>query len=61
MAVVVAPRRDWETVRAEIEAGLRVQLAGYKLPKAYLRVDAMPLNPGGKIAKGEVRDLVARW
>ena len=33
-------------------------LAGYKCPKRYLKVDALPINAGGKLAKGEVRRMV---
>ena len=49
---------DWETrVRAAAES-----LAKYKWPRAYLRLDALPRNPQGKVPRAKVRALILeRW
>ncbi len=53
-AVVVAPGIEIEMLREHC----RAELAGYKRPKDYVLVDEIPKNPGGKVAKGVVRE---RW
>ena len=76
VAVVGVPDDYWgEAVVAVLEltagaraAGLerslrehaRETLAGYKRPKAYLRVDRLPVNSGGKLAKSEVRSMIEK-
>ena len=76
VAVVGVPDDYWgEAVVAVLElaagartAGLesslrehaRETLAGYKRPKAYLRVDRLPFNSGGKLAKSEVRSMIEK-
>jgi long-chain acyl-CoA synthetase len=40
---------------AELEAHCRTQLAGYKVPKEFLPIDALPRNAGGKVTKAALR------
>ena len=39
-----------------LRAFCRERLAGYKVPKAFERVDALPRNALGKVTKQELRD-----
>lgn len=69
-AVVGVPHPTWgEAVTAyvvlhrgasatedELEAHCRAELAGFKVPRAWTIVDALPRNAGGKILKRELRD-----
>ncbi|WP_176489006.1 class I adenylate-forming enzyme family protein [Rhizorhabdus dicambivorans] len=57
VAAVVQPARD-EPDLAEIDAWLRTQLAGYKVPKYYYVADAMPRNAMNKIVKPTLRDWI---
>ena len=45
--------------RATIDA-CRDQIAGYKLPKQVLTLDALPVNATGKVERGRLRDHFAR-
>jgi fatty-acyl-CoA synthase len=57
-AVVVA--RDGSAVEAdELRAFAREDLAGFKVPKSVVFVDALPKNPSGKILKRELRAQAA--
>jgi acyl-CoA synthetase (AMP-forming)/AMP-acid ligase II len=50
-------RRDGVDVRAaELVAFARERLAGYKLPRAIVFVDALPRTPSGKVLKRELRE-----
>jgi acyl-CoA synthetase (AMP-forming)/AMP-acid ligase II len=74
VAVVGAPHEKWgEEVTAFVvctpgqtleEATLtehcRATLAGFKLPKRYVAVDALPRNAAGKILKRDLRDSLSR-
>jgi acyl-CoA synthetase (AMP-forming)/AMP-acid ligase II len=51
--VVYRPGR--ETAASELEAHCRTQLAGYKIPKEFLSIGALPRNAGGKVLKTELR------
>jgi fatty-acyl-CoA synthase len=69
-AVVGVPDREWgERVRAfvvlrpgatleegELRAFLRTRIAGPKVPREFVFVDALPRNPTGKILKRELRE-----
>ncbi|WP_437775478.1 class I adenylate-forming enzyme family protein [Sorangium sp. So ce1097] len=73
-AVVGAPDRAWgERVRAfvalrpgaaasedDIKAHCRAQLAGPKVPREVVFVDALPRNPTGKVMKRELAGLAAK-
>lgn len=39
-----------------LEAHVRVQLAGYKVPRSYEIVDSLPRDEAGKIRRGKLRD-----
>jgi fatty-acyl-CoA synthase len=53
-AVVAKPGAAVEA--DDLAAHARVRLAGYKVPKYILLVDALPKNPSGKILKRSLRD-----
>jgi fatty-acyl-CoA synthase len=73
VAVVARPDERWnevpvafyvtapgENVDAEqLQTHCRASLAGYKVPKAYVAIDALPRNPSGKVLKRELRDRAA--
>ncbi|QBI18527.1 long-chain-fatty-acid--CoA ligase [Egibacter rhizosphaerae] len=54
----VAPADGVELDQAALEAFCREQLAGFKVPKQFLTVDALPRNPSGKVLKRELRARV---
>ena len=70
VAVVARPDERWSEVpvayvalaedanadAAELEAHCRVRLAGYKIPRAFHIVDALPRNPSGKVLKRTLRE-----
>ncbi|MEM9254624.1 MAG: AMP-binding protein [Pseudomonadota bacterium] len=68
-AVIGVPDQRWgETIcavvelrrkasDAELEAHCRSLLAGFKVPRHWLRVDALPVNAGGKVDKPALRAL----
>ncbi|MDB4944166.1 MAG: O-succinylbenzoic acid--CoA ligase [Labilithrix sp.] len=70
-AVIGVPDREWgERVRAfvvkktgssldegTLKAFVRERLAGAKVPRDYVFVDALPRNPTGKVLKRELRDI----
>ncbi len=43
-----------------LRAYCRERLAGYKIPKAFQAVDALPRNALGKVTKQELRDDARR-
>jgi fatty-acyl-CoA synthase len=73
VAVVARPDERWsevpvafyvtapdETVdAAELERHCRASLAGYKVPKGFVAIDALPRNPSGKVLKRELRERAA--
>ncbi len=46
--------RDSRCTVESLKARLRTALAGYKVPKRFLFVDALPRNPSGKVLKQEL-------
>jgi fatty-acyl-CoA synthase len=57
-AVVVA--RPGATIDADdVVATVRQRLAGFKAPRHVVIVDALPVNAGGKVLKGELRAWLA--
>jgi acyl-CoA synthetase (AMP-forming)/AMP-acid ligase II len=54
MAAVEAEALDEGAVRAHCEANL----AKYKVPERFVRVDELPRNAMGKIARTELADLL---
>ncbi len=44
---------------AELDAWCRVALAGYKIPRKWIRVDALPRTASGKIIRSEVSRIVS--
>ncbi len=55
LVAVIQLRPDAEASDAELDAHCRASLAGYKVPRAYLRVDEVPRNPMGKTDKKALR------
>jgi long-chain acyl-CoA synthetase len=56
-AVVVTSRPGTDSELADaFEAGLRVHLAGYKVPRSWAFVDALPRSATGKLLRREVRE-----
>ncbi len=45
------------TLTAELEAHCRDRLAGYKIPRQWAALTALPRNASGKVLKRELRDL----
>ncbi len=48
-------RKGMEASAADLEAHCRTQLAGYKVPKEFLPIAALPRNTGGKVLKTALR------
>jgi O-succinylbenzoic acid--CoA ligase len=69
-AVVGMPSMEWgQTVAAVIvtrapmtaealDAHCRARLAGYKVPRAYRFVDALPLNAAGKVDRARAVEML---
>jgi malonyl-CoA/methylmalonyl-CoA synthetase len=55
VTAVVVPRKDARLDPAAIIAGLRQNLANFKLPKQVYLVDDLPRNAMGKVQKAELR------
>jgi acyl-CoA synthetase (AMP-forming)/AMP-acid ligase II len=56
----VAVRTGMNVRPAELEAHCRGELAGYKIPKLFRFIDTLPRNAGGKVLKGDLRNLAHR-
>jgi acyl-CoA synthetase (AMP-forming)/AMP-acid ligase II len=69
VAVVGVPDETWGNIvtaviegtapREELEVLCREKLAGYKVPRRWEYVDALPLNASGKVLKRELRQRYA--
>jgi fatty-acyl-CoA synthase len=55
VAFVVAPE-DGRPSADELAAFLRERLAKFKVPRAFVFLDALPRTPYGKVVKGELRE-----
>ena len=53
--IALRPEASAEAVRAELEQLCRERLAGYKQPKEYIFVEALPRNAMGKVLKHALR------
>jgi long-chain acyl-CoA synthetase len=56
VAAVVVPADPDSWDQDELAAHCRASLAGYKLPRRWVMVDALPRNAYGKVVKRELRD-----
>jgi acyl-CoA synthetase (AMP-forming)/AMP-acid ligase II len=55
LVAFIVVRRGAEFSEEILQAFCRQQLAGYKVPKQYLAIEALPRNAGGKVLKNELR------
>jgi acyl-CoA synthetase (AMP-forming)/AMP-acid ligase II len=54
------PRGDVILTPDALIAHCRITLAGYKIPRSFAFVDALPLSAAGKVLKNVLRDAAAR-
>jgi acyl-CoA synthetase (AMP-forming)/AMP-acid ligase II len=59
VVAVVVPRPGKSIDADELRAHCRNELAGYKCPKSFIGIDALPRNSMGKVEKFRVRERVA--
>ena len=59
VVAIVVPRNGMQITGDELRAHARERLTGFKVPKAFAFVDAMPKNPSGKLLKRELRQQFA--
>jgi long-chain acyl-CoA synthetase len=57
LVAFVVPRDGTNVNATELDAFCRKTLAGYKVPKAFREIGALPRNAGGKVLKKELRSL----
>ena len=55
VVAVVVPRPDQTLTEADVIAHCRAHLAGFKVPKRVVFLEALPKNPSGKVLKRELR------
>ena len=60
VTAVVVPRKGETITEDEIIDLCRKELAGFKVPKAVVFVDALPKTPTGKILKRDMRDTYSK-
>jgi fatty-acyl-CoA synthase len=56
VAAVVVPRKGETLTEQEVIDRCKEHLAGFKVPKKVIIVDALPKTPTGKILKRSMRD-----
>jgi acyl-CoA synthetase (AMP-forming)/AMP-acid ligase II len=49
------PHKDQQPEPAALHSFLKEQLAGFKVPKEFVVVDALPKNNAGKVLKREIK------
>jgi fatty-acyl-CoA synthase len=59
VVAIVVPREGAELDEAALHAHCRERLAGFKVPKAFRLLDALPKNASGKILKRDLRERFA--
>jgi fatty-acyl-CoA synthase len=59
VVAIVVPREGAELDEATLHAHCRERLAGFKVPKAFRVLDALPKNASGKILKRDLRERFA--
>ncbi len=59
-AAFVVPRPGAELTPADVIAWARTHMANYKVPRRVELVDALPVNAGGKVLKGPLRERLTR-
>ncbi len=57
--VAVWSRRVSSMVADDLEAWSRARLAGFKVPKRFIRVEALPRTGSGKVDRAQLRSLVS--
>ena len=55
LSAVIVARPGTNASPVELEAHCRGSLAGYKIPKSFRFIGALPRNAGGKVLKNELR------
>jgi long-chain acyl-CoA synthetase len=56
----VVPAAGHELEQDALDALARSQLAGYKVPRRYVALPALPRNAYGKVVKRELRETLAQ-
>jgi long-chain acyl-CoA synthetase len=59
LVAFVVPRDGMNVASNDLDAHCRATLAGYKVPKAFRQIGALPRNAGGKVLKNDLRSLRA--
>ncbi|MCD6280128.1 MAG: AMP-binding protein [Deltaproteobacteria bacterium] len=59
VTAIVVPAPGQEINEEDIITFCKKELAGYKVPKKVIKIDALPRNPSGKILKNELRNRFA--
>jgi long-chain acyl-CoA synthetase len=60
VVAVIVPAQGTSLDEAALTAHCRETLAGYKLPRRWMAVEALPRNAYGKVLKRELRDEVSK-